>query len=50
MSAEEEKAKYVASLFSELSREEVQLLYNNYRLDFLLFDYTIDLYLSLAKQ
>ena len=49
VSGEEEKAAYEAAMFRELRRREVVDLYNNYKLDFDLFDYNIDLYLSLAQ-
>ena len=50
LSAEEEKAAYRSQLFGQLSRGEVEQLYNNYRLDFLMFDYSIDVYQQLAQQ
>jgi hypothetical protein len=50
LSPEEEKAAYRNQLFSQLTRKEVQQLYENYRLDFIMFDYSIDLYMQSAQQ
>uniref|UniRef100_T1HA88 Carbohydrate sulfotransferase n=1 Tax=Rhodnius prolixus TaxID=13249 RepID=T1HA88_RHOPR len=47
---EENSKEFIArAYFSQLSQQEVKLLYDKYRLDFEMFDYSPNLYISYAK-
>jgi len=43
-----DKLEYKKSLFSQLSKEQVLQLYENYRIDFEMFGYTVDEFLNFA--
>ena len=44
-----EKAEYKRSLFSQLTRAEVEQLHQNYIVDFQMFGYDIDQFLDYAQ-
>ena len=45
-----EKIQYKKSLFSQLSKKEIKHLYENYKVDFEMFDYNIDEFLSYSSR
>jgi len=45
----DEKIEYKRTLFKQLTKSEIKSLYNNYKIDFEMFDYNIDDFLRYAK-
>ena len=45
-----EKIQYKKSLFSQLKKKEIKHLYENYKVDFEMFDYNIDEFLSYSNR
>ena len=44
-----EREEYKQSLFSQLTKKEIKHLYNNYKIDFEMFDYDVSDFLKYAK-
>ena len=44
-----DKEEYKESLFGQLTKKEIKHLYNNYKIDFQMFDYDISEFLKYAK-
>ena len=47
---DKDKTALAKSLFSQLSWQQVKKLYQQYEIDFLMFDYSIEPYLSYAQK
>ena len=47
---DKDKTALARSLFSQLSWQQVKKLYQQYEIDFLMFDYSIEPYLSYAQK